>query len=315
MAAALQGMVVPGTRETSVTVCIASIGRTSLLATLRSISDGNRPSYLRIDVVIADDSRTGAAAFLLEGESAWPFPVVVIPTAACNVAIARNACLDAARGDYLAFVDDDEWVESTWLVNLIEQAEATGADAVFGPVVAIFPPATPDWIRKAGPFVKHVGVHGSRVLTGSTCNALVRRASIERLGLRFLEKFGVSGGEDTDFFARLGAAGAILVASERAVLYEVVPTERLQLAHLRRRYVRGGQSYAQAVMADVPPLRQVIFYAMAFFKLVIAVGVVAIAIPFRREIAMKYAFKAWLNAGKLRHAAGYPLSRLYDAPP
>jgi succinoglycan biosynthesis protein ExoM len=298
-------------RAISVSVCIASMGRPSLLATLRSISNGHRPANVTIDVIIADDSPSGAVGVLLAGEGDWPFPILVIPTGARNVGIARNACLAAARGDYLAFVDDDEWVESMWLVNLLDQAEATGADAVFGSVNAIFPAVTPEWIRKAKPFVKWAGRHGTRVKTGSTCNALLRRASMDRHNLRFLEEFGRSGGEDTDFFGRLAATGALLIASENAILHEVVPVERLQIGHLCRRYVRGGQSYARVAMTGVPPLRKFVFYAAAFVKLLIALGVVTITIFFCKEVAMKYAFKAWLNAGKLRHAAGLPLSRLY----
>ena len=95
------------------------------------------------------------------------------------------------------------------------------------------------------------------------------------------------------------------------MLYEIVPAERLRIEHLSRRYIRGGQTYARVIMTGVPPVGQFAFYAGAFLKLVVALGVVTMTILFYKEVAMKYAFKAWLNAGKLRHAAGLPLPRLY----
>ena len=42
------------------------------------------------------------------------------------------------RGDFLAFIDDDETASENWLVGLIETAETTEADAVLGPVQAVY---------------------------------------------------------------------------------------------------------------------------------------------------------------------------------
>ena len=67
---------------------------------------------------------------------------------ASNISIARNACLDNSTGDFLAFIDDDETASNDWLVELMETAEATGADAVLGPVRAVYSDAAPGWMRR-----------------------------------------------------------------------------------------------------------------------------------------------------------------------
>ncbi len=295
----------------TVTVCIASIGRPSLLIALRSIAACRVPADTTIDIVIADDSANGAVGLMLAGESGWPFDIRVVTSAAGNISIARNACLYIADGDYLAFIDDDEWADADWLVNFIEHAEQSGADAIFGPIDAMFPATAPNWICKAGPFVKRVGLHGSEVNTGSTCNALVRRESIERLGLRFREELGRSGGEDTDFFARLHASGAVLLASENAKLYEAVPPERLRIGHLYRRYMRGGQTYASIIIARSPLASRIQTYLMALIKIPVFLVFTAACFPFRKDLALKCAFKFWLNTGKFRHALGLQMFRLY----
>jgi len=298
-------------RVMNVTVCIASIGRPSLLIALRSIAACRVPADTAIDVVIADDSANGAVGLMLAGETDWPFVIRVVTSAAGNISVARNACLNAANGDYLAFIDDDEWADADWLVNFIEHAEQSGADAIFGPIDAMFPATAPRWICKAGPFVKRVGLHGSEVNTGSTCNALVRRESIERLGLRFREELGRSGGEDTDFFARLHASGAVLLASENARLYEAVPPERLRIGHLYRRYMRGGQTYASIIIARSPLASRIQTYLMALIKIPVFLAFTAVCFPFRKDLALKCAFKFWLNTGKFRHALGLQMFRLY----
>lgn len=297
-------------RKLGVTVCIASIGRPSLLTALDSIAACHLPSGAVLDMVIADDSPGGIVEDMLATVK-WPFPIRVIKTASGNIATARNACLEAATGDYLAFIDDDEWADVDWLTCFIEQAEASGADAIFGPIDAIFPAAAPKWMCKAAPFIKRVGSHGSKVNTGSTCNALVRRETVVRLGLRFREELGRSGGEDTDFFARLHGAGGTLLASETAKLYETVPMERMCIRHLYRRYMRGGQTYASSIVARAPVLRRIQSYLMALIKVPMFLALTAVSYPFRKDLALKCAFKLWLNTGKLRHALGLQMFRLY----
>jgi succinoglycan biosynthesis protein ExoM len=298
-------------RMVSVTVCIASIGRPSLLTALHSISRCHVPPDTKIDVVIADDSASGAVGEMMSREGDWPFSVQVVPTAAGNISVARNACLNTASGDYLAFIDDDEWADPDWLINLIKHAEDSRADVIFGPIVALLPTEAPNWICKAAPFGSRVGLHGSKVNTGATGNALVRRESIERLGLRFKEEFGRSGGEDTDFFSRLHASGAILLVSQTAKLFEPVPLERLRISHLYKRYMRGGQTYASIIVARSPFVGRIQTYVMASLKILVFLALTAVTYPVRKDLALKCAFKVWLNTGKLRHAFGLPMFKLY----
>lgn len=294
-----------------VTVCIASIGRPSLLTTLHSIVNCRAPLGSIIDVVIADDSENGDVGVLLGKENNWPLSVQVISTAARNISVARNACLTAAAGDYLAFIDDDMWADPDWLINFISQAEGSGADAIFGPILAVYPPDAPKWIQRASPFGNQLGAHGSQVITGATGNAFVRRECIERLSLRFREDFGRTGGEDTDFFSRLYAAGGMLIVSDSAKLFEPVSLERLRVSHLCRRYIRGGQTYANVIVTPAPYSVRIQTYLMALVKIIAFMPLIIITYPVRKDLALKCALKVWLNMGKLRHACGLPLFKMY----
>ena len=48
-----------------------------------------------------------------------------------GVSAARNAGLDAARGDYIGFCDGDDWAEPQMYETLLRAAEEAGADVAF----------------------------------------------------------------------------------------------------------------------------------------------------------------------------------------
>ena len=156
-----------------------------------------------------------------------------------NISIARNACLEQARADWIVFLDDDEVPSQDWLKALVEESERSAWDVILGPVKAVYPKTTPAWLT-AGDFhsTRPVWVRG-RIETGYTGNVMIRRALVSDLRLRFREELGCSGGEDLDFFYRLRAQG---VASQ-ALAYKAVPEKRATLAWLLKRNFRAGQSH------------------------------------------------------------------------
>lgn len=298
--------------DLKVTVCIASIGRQSVLTTLESLADCHLPEDTIVDVVIADDSASGSVELMLSNHPAsWPFGIKIIPSAAANISIARNTCLCNASGDYLAFIDDDETADREWLASFIKLAKSTGADAIFGPVNAIYPPGAIKWICDAQPFVKITGQNGEKVSTGSTCNAFVKRSSIVDFKLSFQPELGKSGGEDTAFFAQLNQRGGMLIASEQALVYENVPIERLNIHYLRRRYLRSGQTYAMFFISTQAIVSRIFSYALTSVKIAVLLPIIILTALINRRLALKFAFKLWLNLGKIRCLFNMPVITLY----
>jgi succinoglycan biosynthesis protein ExoM len=294
----------------TVSICIASIGRTSLVPLLRSLEAMQWPRS-KMRVIVADDSADGSARRLIDDAGPWRLPIEVHPVAARNIATARNTCLDHVQGQFAAFVDDDELVHPDWLAQLHKTATTYNADAVFGAVDAIYSPTTPSWLRKVGLFRKRPGATGERVITGITGNALVRFGAVRQMQLRFNEDFGRTGGEDTDFFHRLSAAGGTLVACADAIVYEHVPPERLEIQHLRKRYTRGGYTYARVMLAQQGPLQRALFYGAALGKMLVT-GLMSLAAwPVRRDLGLIYATRYWGHIGKLLYAARRPSPQIY----
>ncbi|SEQ42153.1 succinoglycan biosynthesis protein ExoM [Devosia sp. YR412] len=226
----------------SVDICICTFRRPFLAETLASIARMESGEH-DVRVIIADnDHQPTAWALVDEIQQQFPFPITYTHAPAANICIARNACLEHAAADFVAFVDDDEVVTPGWLTALVAKAEATNAAAVLGPVRALYAPEAPRWMVD-GDFhaTLPVFVNGA-IRTGYTCNVLIRWSAPYN-ALRFDLALGKSGGEDTSFFYALSDLGGTIEYAPDALVEEPVPAERASMAWLVRRKLRFGQTH------------------------------------------------------------------------
>jgi succinoglycan biosynthesis protein ExoM len=225
-------------------VCICTYRRPQISETLKAVAAQHFASGRTLRVIVADNAPAADAREAISAVGAQlGLDLLYVHAPARNISIARNACLDAARGDWIAFLDDDEIPAPTWLEELLAEARRGDWDAVLGPVQAIYPKETARWIS-SGDFhsTRPVWVRGV-IETGYTGNVLLRRRLIDSAPLRFREEFGRSGGEDLDFFYRLRDAGGTIGFAPAALAYEAVSPDRMSLAWLVRRSFRRGQSH------------------------------------------------------------------------
>lgn len=241
-------MTISSAESLRVDICVCTFRRPFLAETLKSIANLNR-DRLSVRVIIADNDFVPSAAPLVELIARqFPLEITYLHAPEANISVARNACLDAADGTFVAFVDDDETVEPDWLRELVDRAVGAAADVVLGPVQAQYEEGTPVWMRD-GDFhsTAPVAVSGE-IRTGYTCNVLVRWNEIAR-SQRFNPALGRSGGEDTEFFYRLFDLGLKFVEAPAAIVREPVPPSRAGLGWLLRRRLRSGQTYGSRLIA------------------------------------------------------------------
>lgn len=235
-------------QKVCIDVLVCTFRRPSVARTLRSVAAQELPPDTGLRIVVADNDATPSSRRDIEGVAATlSVPVVYLHAPHRNISIARNACLDAARASWVAFIDDDEVATPQWLARLLSRAEETGADAVFGPALADYPPESPAWMRRLDIHSNIPAVRDGIVETGHTCNALLRFSGTRWSDRRFDVGRGRSGGEDTEFFFRVRRLGARFAVAGDAVVREPVTPERLSMRWLMQRRFRMGQSYAARV--------------------------------------------------------------------
>ena len=227
-----------------VDVGVCTFRRPAVAETLASLGRQVLPPEVSLRVIVADnDEQPSAEAVVREAARAHGLEVAYVHAPARNISLARNACLEAATGDFLAFIDDDETATPGWLAGLLAEAQRGEWDAVLGPVKAVYAEDAPGWIA-AGDFHSTAPVEvDGRILKGYAGNVLIRRQTIERLALRFDLARGRQGGEDDDFFYRLTDAGGTIGYAPEALAFEPVPPGRASLAWLLKRSFRTGQTH------------------------------------------------------------------------
>lgn len=230
-----------GAAKESVDICVCTYRRPGIAETLRSLF-AQEAKGLALRVIVADNDGAPSAKARVEALAREaPFPVLYIHAPERNISVARNACLDAATAEWLAFIDDDETAPPGWIAALHAAATADRLDVVFGPVIARYPEDAPDWIREGDYLSSRAPVQPNGELrTGHSGNVLIRWAGGACRRERFLLSKGRTGGEDVEFFFRLSRMGLSLGVAEAAA-YEDAPPARLDYRWIRRRRFLAGQ--------------------------------------------------------------------------
>lgn len=279
-----------------ISVCICTFKRPGLLKILLEALDRQKTEGLfTYSVVVADNDRFQSAKHVvLEFAGHSAIPVTYCIEAQQNIALARNRALANANGDFIAFIDDDEYPDLDWLYLLFTTCHTTGADGVLGPVIPYFEQEPPKWAQRGRFFERPAHETGYKIgLTDArTGNVMFRSKIFDGSGGLFRVEFG-TGGEDLDFFQRMMDSGRTFIWCNEAVVHEVVPMTRCTRSYLLRRALHGGDNSLKFRSGRLRSIS----------KSLVAIPVYAMMLPFLFVLGdhyfMKYILKLSSHAGKL----------------
>lgn len=279
-----------------ISICVCTYHRPELLKRLltelvRQDTKG-RFSY---SIVVADnDERQSAKGLVLDFAAGSPIDITYCVEPRKSISFARNKALEQARGDAIAFIDDDEFPAEDWLSSLFQACINYRVAGVLGPVRPHFDQEPPAWIRKGGFYERPTHETGF-VMSWPECrtgNVLFQKRIIDGIEMVFRPEFG-TGKEDQDFFRRMMEAGHKFIWCNEALVYEVIPPTRWSPKFMMKRALLGGRNSLLH-----PKGRW-----LAVAKSVIAVPAYALALPFLQlagyHYFMKYLVKLCDHAGRL----------------
>lgn len=227
---------------------------TAALSTFRQVGvDLNELELIIVDNDQVDSARATVRALADEA----PFPVTYVHEPDPGVANARNAAMARAKGDLIAFLDDDEEAPEGWLAALLAAMARHQADVVFGPVRGRAPEtivAHRDYLER---FFSREGPAEAGLLDhyyGCGCS-LLRRAALPDPKAPFSAIRNHIGGEDDLLFGQMRREGAKFAWEPAGWVWEDPVPARLTLGYTIRRAFAYGQGPASACAAASPPDR------------------------------------------------------------
>ena len=87
-------------------------------------------SYRNLEIILVDDGSPDGCGVICDEYASGDDRIIVIHQDNRGVAAARNAGLDIATGDWIAWVDPDDWIERDMFQYLIDGASRFQADIV-----------------------------------------------------------------------------------------------------------------------------------------------------------------------------------------
>ena len=246
-----------------ITVAICTWNRSALLRrTLDSLAGVRVPAGLAWEVVVVANRCTDGTADVCR-EAARTLPARLIEEQRLGLSHARNAAVTAARGRYIAWIDDDVLVGPGWL-EAYADAIADRPQAAFfgGPIRPWFENEPPAWLAEALPIVGNafslldygpepIDFHANRLPFGAN---FVIRADVQRKH-RYDPHLGRRGpalrsGEETAVLHAVLADGGVGIWVPRAELRHFVSAERQSRRYLRRYFFNNGVA---ASIVGYPP--------------------------------------------------------------
>jgi succinoglycan biosynthesis protein ExoM len=291
-----------------ISVCICTFKRPGMLKrAIECVISQITNEFFTIEIIVVDNDRYRTAecvvkTFQKKSDVNIEYDNLPLP----NISMARNRCTQKAKGSFIAFIDDDEFPDPTWLIRLYHASMKYSAEGVLGPVHPSFEGVPPEWLVKSQLCVRSSFPTGTLLRDSKymrTGNVLFHRKILAHNDEPFDPKLGRTGGEDADFFSRMIKKGWSFIWCDEAIVHETVPIERQKVKYfVQRAFIRGVTS------ADQQPL-----IGFGTLKSILAVFTYTLSLPFLfisgRHLFMRYFIKTCDHIAKLLAHFGVKLVR------
>lgn len=245
-----------------ITVIVCTFNRCQILPeALDTVAAQNMPPDVEWDILVVDNNSSDQTRDVMEGYcKANPTRFSYIFEPKQGLSHARNAGIRNARGDILAFTDDDSIADPDWLWNLTSSLGNGDWSGAGGSIVPVWKGNLPVWLSAEdfatmGPFGGRDDQSEAGPLKRPPFggNMAFRREIFEKHG-GFRVDLGRSannllGREDIEFGNRLFAYGVRLRYEPKAVILTPVAESRMTRRYLLRWYYWEGRSE----IADLGP--------------------------------------------------------------
>jgi glycosyltransferase involved in cell wall biosynthesis len=250
----------------NITVVLCTYNRCGILAmTLDSVAASTPPDSVDWELLVVDNNSSDQTrAVVEEFSNRHPRLCRYVFEPQPGKSFALNTAVREARGEVLAFVDDDVTVEPSWLQNLTTPLQDVQWAGVGGRTLPAESFSPPRWMAVEGPYSMGGVLFAQFDLGDKPCelglnqapygaNMAFRKQAFEKYG-GFRTDLGPSPNretprpnEDTEFGRRLMAAGEHIRYEPSAVVRHPVPKDRLKKEY----FLTWWFDYGRAIIREV----------------------------------------------------------------
>ncbi len=242
-----------------ISIIIATCNRCeSLKNTFDSFLSQECDGTFEFEIIVVDNnSKDGTKVTVesylpkLNGANASRLRYLFEPTKGKSYAL--NKGIREAKGNIIAFADDDVVVDSQWLRQIVQCLEEYRCDGIGGRILPSYPQETPQWIKDnkhllAGPIVfydqgESIKKYEKPMREFLGTNFVFKREVFDQCGL-FRTDLGPGTpriGEDTEFVNRILNKNKVLYYCGKALVWHPVDVQRMTLRYLAKWYMTLGR--------------------------------------------------------------------------
>ncbi|MGO8735044.1 MAG: glycosyltransferase [Terriglobia bacterium] len=300
----------------TITVILCTFNRaTSLSKALGSVACSELPESVEWEVLVVDNNSSDQTREVIEEyRRRFPCRFRYLFEPQQGLSSARNAGIREARGDVLAFLDDDVMVEAEWLNNLtacLHDGKWAGAGGRILPEETFSPPR---WLAMEPPYYMGGALIAHFDFGDKPCdlgcpphgtNMAYRKEMFEKYG-GFRTDLGRCGSntmsnEDTEFGHRLMRAGERLRYEPAAIVYHPVREDRLKKGYFLAWYFDWGRANMREIgrRPDIWGIPRHYLSALRYGIHLIPARTLAWAFTFNRHLRFYQKCLVWKAAGEM----------------
>jgi len=249
-------------------VCIATYKRPDLLKKLiDSLLLQKNINILEVEILIVDNDSEGSAEKVFKGffgNVNCELSYDIQPEK--NISLTRNLAVQKVKGEYIFFIDDDEFANENWMITHINNMKKYDADCAFGQVRSYFSENTPGWIKNCMVYHRNTNPSGEEPANMNTGNCIIKSELFLTKGYQFDPEYGITGGSDYQLFSNILNDGYKLISCYEAITYEYVSESRANVKWLIRRVARTGNNFSRTQIEQANGIKKIIVRIKEFSK-------------------------------------------------
>ena len=232
--------------KVDVTVLVVTHNRAQMLYNaLETLANQKIDNIFFYEILVIDDGSIDQTSNVVKNiqKNYSLLPIRYIYKAQGGIGSARNKGVENARGQWIAYSDDDQLAEPGWLAELYRVAKENNAYCVCGSRYLKM-----DTSLRLGLGPKSRAILGETTFPAGTNRRAFRKILATGNALIHMSLFNKVGtfdtnlmrSEDWDFFFRVEKRGITIYYAPEAKVHHVIPAYRATLAHLREICTKDG---------------------------------------------------------------------------